>query len=171
MGKGVSFANISFLIVDDNQFMRSLMKTILHAFETGAVMEAADGADAFKTMVGGFRPDIIITNWNMPTLDGLDFTRLVRTAGDSPNPYVPVIMVSAHSEWGRVAAARDAGVNEFLAKPLSAKALYGRIVNVVTRPRPFVKAKNYFGPDRRRRAEEGYRGPERRKASVGLEPS
>src|SRR6185503_19347376 len=58
---------------------------------------------------------------------------------------------------------RDAGVTEFLAKPISAKALYQRIINVVANPRPFIKTKTYFGPDRRRNTTSNYIGPERRK--------
>jgi DNA-binding response OmpR family regulator len=76
---------------------------------------------------------------------------------------VPIIMLTGHSEKKRVIAARDAGVTEFLAKPISAKGLYGRILNVVANPRPFIRTKNYFGPDRRRNANPNYSGPERRK--------
>jgi DNA-binding response OmpR family regulator len=72
-------------------------------------------------------------------------------------------MLTGHSEKKRVVAARDAGVTEFLAKPISAKALYHRVLNVVANPRPFVKTKNYFGPDRRRSTSANYVGPERRK--------
>ena len=63
---------------------------------------------------------------------------------------------------GRVTVARDAGVTEFLAKPISAKGLYQRILNVVANPRPFIKTKTYFGPDRRRNTSNAYIGPERR---------
>jgi CheY-like chemotaxis protein len=160
--RGADLSEVSFMIVDDNQFMRSLIKTILNAFHVGPMFEAADGADAFKLMAGGIKPDIILTNWAMPTLDGCEFTKLVRTADDSPNPYVPIIMISAHSEKARVEAARDAGINEFLAKPLSARALYERIIRVIEKPRPFVRVKGYFGPDRRRRPEDDFSGPERR---------
>ena len=72
-------------------------------------------------------------------------------------------MVTGHTEKARVTAARDAGITEFLAKPISAKALYHRIVNVVANPRPFIKTKTYFGPDRRRNVNPNYIGPERRK--------
>jgi len=72
-------------------------------------------------------------------------------------------MLTGHSEKKRVIAARDAGVTEFLAKPISAKALYQRILNIVANPRPFIRTKNYFGPDRRRNANPNYAGPERRK--------
>ncbi len=79
------------------------------------------------------------------------------------NPYVAIIMLTGHSEKKRVTAARDAGVTEFLAKPISAKGLYQRIVNVVANPRSFIKTKTYFGPDRRRNTNTSYVGPERRK--------
>jgi len=76
---------------------------------------------------------------------------------------VPIIMLTGHSEKKRVISARDAGVTEFLAKPISAKSLYQRILNIVINPRPFIKSKGYFGPDRRRNAAANYTGPERRK--------
>jgi two-component system, chemotaxis family, chemotaxis protein CheY len=61
-----------------------------------------------------------------------------------------------------VGEARDAGVNEFLAKPLTARGVIERIHQVVENPRPFVRSDDYFGPDRRRRADPAYRGPKRR---------
>jgi DNA-binding response OmpR family regulator len=71
-------------------------------------------------------------------------------------------MLTGHSEKSRVLRARDAGVTEFLCKPISAKGLYQRILNVVVNPRPFVQTKDYFGPDRRRTPSANYVGPERR---------
>jgi hypothetical protein len=76
-------------------------------------------------------------------------------------------MLSGHSEKRRVMEARDAGVTEFLAKPIAAKALYERILSVVLSPRPFIQTKNYFGPDRRRNVNSNYQGPERRKGAEG----
>jgi len=99
----------------------------------------------------------------MPIFDGLELTQMIRQPGANANPYVPIIMLTGHTEKARVTAARDAGITEFLAKPISAKALYQRIANVVANPRPFIKTKNYFGPDRRRSGGASYVGPERRK--------
>ena len=155
---------LNFLVVDDNRHMRMLVKTILHALGSKNVVEAEDGADAFREM-RTFPADIVICDWNMEPLDGLDFVRLVRTGKDSPNPFVPIIMLTGHTEMNRVVEARDAGVNEFLAKPISAKGLYGRIQSVIEKPRPFVRTKRYFGPDRRRKA-MNYTGPERRKEGI-----
>jgi DNA-binding response OmpR family regulator len=72
-------------------------------------------------------------------------------------------MITGHSERSRVSAARDAGVNEFLVKPVTAKSLMERLTLIVNKPRNFVKSKNYFGPDRRRRPDPNYGGSERRK--------
>ena len=104
----------------------------------------------------------MITDWAMPILDGLELTQMIRKPDANANPYVPIIMLSGHSEKNRVMQARDAGVTEFLAKPISAKGLYQRILNVVANPRPFIKTKTYFGPDRRRNTNATYIGPERR---------
>jgi DNA-binding response OmpR family regulator len=93
--------------------------------------------------------------------------RLVRTGKDSPNPFVPIIMLTGHTEMHRVIEARDAGVHEFLAKPISAKGLYSRVKSIIERPRPFIRAGLYFGPDRRRRQID-WKGPERRKTSTDL---
>ena len=97
------------------------------------------------------------------TINCVEFTRMVRTNEDSPNHFLPIIMITGHSERSRVNAARDAGVNEFLVKPVTAKGLMERLSLIVNRPRNFVKSKQYFGPDRRRRADPNFSGEERRK--------
>lgn len=159
---GYNLERLNFLIVDDNKHMRALVKSILHALGSKNTTEASDGADAFKEL-RHYPADIIICDWNMSPLDGLDFVRLVRTGKDSPNPFVPIIMLTGHTEMNRVLEARDAGVHEFLAKPISAKKLYSRIKAIIGRPREFVRAGLYFGPDRRRMNSTSYKGAERRK--------
>ncbi len=161
---GYNLSNLNFLVVDDNKNMRLLVIQVLRALGIRNVKEADDGADALKTLKT-FPTDIVICDWNMEPLDGLDFTRMVRTASDSPNPFVPIIMLTGHTEMNRVEEARDAGVHEFLAKPISAKSLYQRIVSVIEISRHFIRTSNYTGPDRRRaRSAMKYKGPERRKA-------
>jgi len=160
-----NLSRLNFLIVDDNKHMRALVKSILHALGVKNVLEATDGADAFKEL-RHFPADVIICDWNMSPLDGLDFVRMVRTGSDSPNPFVPIIMLTGHTEMNRVMEARDSGVHEFLAKPISAKKLYSRIRSIIENPRPFVRAGLYFGPDRRRRTNPNYNGPERRKSEM-----
>ncbi len=144
---------------------------VLSALHAEQVREASDGEDALQIM-RTFVPDIIILDWEMKPMDGLEFTRKVRLSKDSPNVFTPIIMVSGHSERGYIAAARDTGVNEFVVKPISAKSLFDRIQTVIERPRPFVRLKSYFGPDRRRTTVDrgGRGGEERRVAKPAMVP-
>ena len=160
---------LNFLVVDDNRHMRSLVRSVLRALGARHIEEATDGADAYARL-GTYATDVIICNWQMSPMDGLEFVRLLRTDTDSPNPFVPVIMLTAHTEAKRVMEARDAGVTEFLAKPISAHRLYSRIRAVIERPRPFVRAKSYVGPDRRRRQDADFKGLERRTQDTAGQP-
>lgn len=154
---------LSVLIVDDNVHMRLLVKTILNTLGIRLVATAEDGAEALKVM-RGFEADFVICDWHMEPLDGVEFTKLIRNSDDSPNVYVPIIMLTGYTEVNRVMMARDAGVNEFLAKPVSATKLYQRIKEILESPRQFVRTPAYFGPNRRRRFDRNYLGPERRVA-------
>ena len=158
----IEFNRLRFLVIDDNAHMRRMLRTLLHGFGAREVHEAEDGAAGLEAFTR-HTPDILITDWAMPIFDGLELTQIIRQPGANSNPYVPIIMLTGHSEKKRVVSARDAGVTEFLAKPISAKGLYQRIVNVVANPRPFIKSKTYFGPDRRRNVNPNYVGTERRK--------
>ena len=158
----IDFNKLRFLVCDDNPHMRRILRTLLHGFGAREVYEAEDGASGLEAFTH-YVPDIIVADWAMPIFDGLELTQMIRQPGANSNPYVPIIMLTGHSEKKRVTSARDAGVTEFMAKPISAKSLYQRIVNVVAHPRPFIKTQTYFGPDRRRNVASNYVGPERRK--------
>jgi two-component system, chemotaxis family, chemotaxis protein CheY len=158
----IDFNRLRFLIVDDNAHMRRILRTLLNGFGAREIYEAEDGPTGLEAFTQ-YGPEIVITDWVMPGLDGLELTRMMRQPDAHGNAYVSIIMLTGHSEKARVTAARDAGVTEFLAKPISAKGLYQRIVNVVANPRPFIKTATYFGPDRRRNVNPSYAGPERRK--------
>jgi len=160
-------AKLKFLVVDDNQHMRTLVKQILFAFGCKDIAESADGAEALGEL-RMFVPDIVIVDWIMHPINGLEFVSMVRNAKDSANPYVPIIMLTGHTEREKVAEARDTGATEFLAKPLSARRLYERIINIVENPRPFIRTKTYFGPDRRRHKNFDYRGTDRRQKDANV---
>jgi two-component system, chemotaxis family, chemotaxis protein CheY len=159
--KSIDFQSLRLLVVDDQPNMRRVFRSLLAGFGAREIEEASDGAAALE-MISSFQPDIVILDWVMPVLDGIEVTRLVRKGKDSANPFVPIIMVSAHGRKDQVILARDAGVTEYLTKPVSAKALYDRVVNIVLNPRPFIEAKGYFGPDRRRFVNPNYAGQEKR---------
>jgi len=138
------------LVLDDNRHMRNVIRLILRALGTRQICEASFATDALEELQH-FAADVIITDWYMEPLDGLEFVRRVRTAENSANPYVPIIMLTGYTEYQQVCSARDAGVTEFLAKPVSPKALYERLASIIDNPRFFVRTNQYFGPDRRRR--------------------
>jgi CheY-like chemotaxis protein len=156
------------LIVEDNPHMRTLLKSLLHALGLKQVYEAAEGAAGFEVLRER-NPDFILTDLSMKPVDGIEFTRQVRGSKDGPNPYIPVIMVTGHTERPRIMAARDAGVTEILAKPITARSLMLRIAQVIDKPRAFVRCGDYFGPDRRRKTPEDYAGPWRRHDDVKQE--
>lgn len=160
------FSRITILVVEDNQPMLDITKSLLNAFGCGHVVGAQNGAIGYRKFVE-FNPDLVIADWMMRPMDGITFTQKIRQEPDSPNPYVPVILMTGFSEKRRVFAARDAGVTEFLVKPFTARDLYRRIVQVIERPRQFVRSEDFFGPDRRRKADEEYQGPKRREDDQG----
>ena len=153
--------SVQILLVDDNQHMRAIASAILASAGASKIREVSDGAQALQALREQHF-DLAIVDFNMAPLDGVEFTRLIRNSADSPNPYLPIIMMTGHSEKSRVQEARDAGVTEFVVKPITAKAMLDRIQAVILRPRPFVKCDGYFGPDRRRMQKPDYAGPFRR---------
>jgi len=158
-----NMSKISTLIIDDNSHMIHIVRTMLLGFGINRTYESRDAAEAFDKVRSEI-VDLIIVDLQMPMLDGLEFTRLVRTAKDSSNPYVPIILLTAYTERSKICAARDAGVTEICAKPITTREMWTKICAVVNAPRPFVRTKEYFGPDRRRRTEP-WDGEERRKVN------
>ena len=107
--------------------------------------------------------DIAYVDYEMPVMNGLEFISRVR-ALDSRDRYLPIIMLTGHSDLLRLNAARDRGVSEFLCKPVTTLSILNRLDEVILRSRPFVQSTDFFGPDRRRRRIENYDGPLRRAA-------
>jgi two-component system, chemotaxis family, chemotaxis protein CheY len=157
---------VRFLLVDDNVHMLNIVKTLLRGFGAVHVFEAKSPEEAIHRLRND-AIDIVILDYVMGEEDGVAFLRKLRHETESPSPFVPVIMLTAHSEKARVEAARDAGATEFCAKPVTAAEMIRKVAAVIDHPRHFVRSATYFGPDRRRRAEPGYTDPERRKHRPG----
>ena len=159
----VNFSRLKILVVEDNHHMRRIITAILNGagVPPSAIREAKDGIEALE-LLRQFDADLALIDYNMSPIDGVEFARIMRNAPDSANRYLPLVMITGHSEKSRVTQARDAGVNEFIIKPLTAKALLNRIVSIVLKPRVYIRSSTYFGPDRRRRATPNYPGPFRR---------
>lgn len=163
------FYSVKVLIVEDNQPMLDLAKSLLQTFGVGDVIGAKNGEEGFKAFCQK-NPDVVIADWMMKPMDGISLTRRIRNDPKSPNPYVPIILMTGFSEKRRVLEARDAGVTEFLVKPFNARDLYRRIAQIIERPRQFVRSEDFFGPDRRRKKDGAYQGPYRRNSDKTLKP-
>ena len=133
------------LVVDDEHYMRKVVRALLMSIGIRTVFEAPDGAAGLE-MIRLNQPDVVIVDWQMPGLDGAGFVRMVRSPDTFPYPDVPIIMLTGHGERSRVIEAIQVGVNEFLLKPVSSKALHTRLVSVLTNPRPVVRTGSYYGP-------------------------
>jgi YesN/AraC family two-component response regulator len=139
------FAACKVLIVDDEHYMRKVVRTLLMSVGVRTIYEAPDGPAGLE-MIRNVMPDIVILDWEMPGLDGAGFVRMVRSPATFPIPDVPIIMLTGHGERSRVIQAVEIGVNEFLLKPVSSKALRDRMVAVLAKPRALVKSGGYYGP-------------------------
>lgn len=149
-------AKVHVLVVDDDNEILQILRGLLIKLGFENITTLTDGAHAVallkdKKLMREREVDMVITDWNMTTVSGLELMRFIRTSRESPNPYLPIIMLSGRGEWADVENARDAGFSEYLIKPFSAKALCDRILLCVENPRAFVSSNTYKGPSRRRR--------------------
>jgi two-component system chemotaxis response regulator CheY len=156
-----NFRYIKVMLLDDNRFMLQLFRRILGALGIKDIEEVTDANEAFEALKH-YKPDIVFCDWHMADIDGIDFVRRVRTVEDSPDKFIPIIMVTGFSDPDLIKKARDVGVTEFLVKPISVRSVYLRIAEVIERPRPFIRSQEYFGPDRRRGKRPSYQGVNRR---------
>lgn len=158
-------SNISMLVVDDERLMTKLVSDVLATLGFTAVTTAHSGRQAMELfMQKSF--DIIVSDWRMGDMDGMDLVRFVRTGPYSPNRRIPIILLTGNSERQEVLHARDMGVTEYMIKPFSARQLVDRIRFVIEKPRSFVEAKSFFGPDRRRQNKPPEDGIEKRKKAA-----
>ena len=141
--------SLCILVVDDNQYMRKMIRNLLVNCGIKDIYEASDGIAALD-IIRTVAPDVVVLDWEMPLLSGAELVRIVRSPGVFPMPDVPIIMLTGHCERWRVVEAVRLGVNEFLIKPVSAKSLYDRLQAIVTKPRPIVQMGDYYGPEPRK---------------------
>ncbi len=150
---------LTVLVVEDNSFARNMITEILRALKVGRVVTAADGTDAIGMLrqasrhkmaakVLGF--DIILSDYLMSPINGAMLLRWMRQHEDSPDRFIPFIMISGVADQEVVREARDMGTTEFVAKPFSVKSVADHIAALIDSPRPFIFNNSYFGPDRRR---------------------
>lgn len=155
-----NFQHLNILLVEDNQYVRRILESVLQQLTVGGVTTAKNGVDAIERLKsegagvsGGSRFDIVISDMMMAPIDGMLLLKWIRESKESPNRFMPFIMMSGAADDINVQKARDQGINEFLAKPFSAASVCERVLQLIDQPRQFVATTNYFGPDRHRRRE------------------
>ena len=149
------------LIVDPNVFMRGVVADSLRRLQVTHIAAAASAVEAFA--VGRtFKPDLIIVDWDAGRMTGLEFTREIRRNTTGLPREAPIILLAAIIDHDQLMSARQAGINEFLLKPVSAQGVLSRIEEVILRPRKFIDSRNYVGPCRRRKEDANFAGPWRR---------
>ncbi len=115
------FSDLHVLVADDSSYFRVMLRAMLRGFGIRLVSEVSDGADCLS-FINERRPDLLFLDWEMPIFSGEEVMRQVRR-NDSVDPYLPVIMITAHTERKRVEQAKKLGIHELLCKPIAAKSV------------------------------------------------
>lgn len=124
--------DLKFLVIDDSSFVRRMVWNALKGFGVIKVFEAKDAVAGLEMLRNrGNNIDIVIVDYEMPMMDGTEFTNLVRHDKNLPNPNVIIIMSSSHTEAGMIADAKRAGIDGFLVKPFSANDLKNRVLSIL----------------------------------------
>ena len=115
------------LVVDDSMTIRRIVIKALGIVGISDATEAGDGVEAIAALEGGTEFDVILLDWNMPKMNGIDTLKAVRQSGNK----TPVIMVTTEAEKSRVIEAIKAGANDYLIKPFSPDQLAAKVRTVV----------------------------------------
>ena len=147
------FQNISVLVVESSEPMAALARDVLTTFGIKKIYSAYDIQKGFD-ISRHEKPDLVITDWLGDSNDGLALIKLLRTDSRSPDPLIPIILMTGFTYKDKIFAARDAGISELLVKPYTAHSMYHKIENLIEKPKAFVKTDSFLGPDRRHRMED-----------------
>ena len=152
---------MSVLIIDESSFGLKLIDDICRAHGVGSIFLARTTERGLSLLDAG-TVNAVICDWSSAPNDGLTLARRIRAHKDEQTKKTPIILVKANPTPADVAAAREAGATEFLARPFSAAALTTHLKVIFGKPRQFVSAPTYAGPDRRRRPDEPTNNRQRR---------
>ena len=162
--KAYDMSAVTVLAVEPNAFMREILRELLDGLGVGRIVTARSMAHASERLAEDNRIDMVLTELDLEQNDGVDLIKAIRGHRDRRIRMLPLLVVSADTRIPRILESRDAGATEFLAKPVSAETIYKRLVQLIERPRSFVRVGDeYFGPDRRRQVKD-FTGGDRRGA-------
>ena len=144
----VNLENVAGLIVDENVQALDLLARVLASFGMRDLARATSSMEAME-IVKTRRIDLIMTDGQLPVMDGYDFVRWLRHETDEEKRLIPAIVVTSHSRKSQVMRARDCGANFIITKPITPKIILERILWVSQGKRMFIETETYIGPDRR----------------------
>jgi two-component system chemotaxis response regulator CheY len=153
-----NFAKLKILLVEDHDAHAAALLAMLGGFGIRHVDRAADVEAAVRYLKAGTLYDLMLCDFNLGAINGLSLVKIVRANNQLTNRFMPIVMITGETKTERVIAARDAGVNSFLSKPIHPPTLLRTIEGIINVPRAFVQTKEYFGPDRRRRQDDTVKG-------------
>jgi len=140
-----AFRRATILVAEGDRAMRRTLRDVLLGMGFPSIILAGTMAEAMRQIVEQ-RPSVVLLDHKLPGGDGLALTRRLRRDKDD----LPIILMAQAPDLALVAAARDAGVNEMVVKPVSMEGLILRLMHVLKAPRDFIRSATYLGPDRRR---------------------
>lgn len=157
-----NFKKLTVLVADDDATIRLVISNIFRTLKVQNCLTAHNGEEALE-LYKQHKPDLVLTDWNMADLGGIELTAAIRKIDKETNGVTPIILTSGYTDTSNLKTAINVGVNEFLLKPFSVNDLAARAAYVIDNPRECIDIEDYFGPDRRRRESSEYTGPDRRK--------
>jgi len=122
--------NMQILVVDDFSTMRRIVKNVLRELGFSNMKEAEDGSSALQ-ILNSSKIDFVVTDWNMPGMDGLSLLKAIRA--DEKLKTIPVLMVTAEAKREQIIEAAQAGVNGYVVKPFTAQTLKVKMEKVFER--------------------------------------
>lgn len=144
-----ALADLRVCVIHGDGNMRRTIREELSVLGVHQIRECTDPSMALL-LLAEFEADFCIVDWQGEPMDGLEFVTFIRNSEESPDPKLPIIMLTNNVSTHHVIDARNAGVDEFLAQPITRRALHARLLALVENPMLFIQSDEYRGPDRRR---------------------
>lgn len=166
--KDDDLSSLRLVLIDDSRSFLSLLTDVLHGFGIRNITRSSDAIEAFEIIEREVL-DLAIVDYDMPLINGLEFANMVRTAPDSHNKFLSMILITSQPSRKVVNESIKAGFDDILAKPMRPDHLRRKLLQLKNNPKQYILTPSgYFGPDRRRRADPNYVRTDRRQKDYSM---
>ncbi len=166
----LNLRDLATLVADPSSYMCMLINSMLRAFGANKAVDARTSVEAVEILTAR-KIDIILCDSLLPPHGGVRLTQAIRRNVNSPNRTAPILIMTSDTRESTIKAARDAGANMVIAKPMSPSSLYDRLSWITSNPRNFIGASTYLGPDRRFKLDGFPTGVGRRRGDKSIDVS